>query len=162
MPPFRPTQRLHERRRCIATKAANGTGKSAPHSAGAPFSVAPAPSQKGISMTRYLFAGLAVAGFAALAATSVPARAASITLVNASPASIDRFYVAPCRSRSWGPDLTGARRVPPGTSFTIDVPHGCYDLKVTTHRGRDCIVTGARLFGAKAWTITRAHLRACS
>jgi hypothetical protein len=105
---------------------------------------------------------LAAIAAAALGASAPPAKAASISLVNASPASIDKFYVAPCRSRSWGPDLAGARRVPPGGTFTIDVPHGCYDLKVTTHRGRDCIVAGARLYGARAWTITRARLRDCS
>jgi hypothetical protein len=112
-------------------------------------------------MTRSIIA-LAGVTAAALGALALPAAAASISLVNASPASIDKFYIAPCRSRSWGPDLTGARRVAPGGTFTIDVPHGCYDLKVTTHRGRDCIVTGARLYGTKAWTITRSHLRACS
>jgi hypothetical protein len=112
-------------------------------------------------MTKLSIIGLAVAGVTA-ATLSTPALAAQISLVNASPASIDKFYVAPCRSRSWGPDLTGARRVPPGGTFTVELAHGCYDLKVTTHRGRDCIVPGARLYGTQAWTITRAHLRACS
>ncbi len=108
--------------------------------------------------------GLALVGIAAAISTfSVrPANAAALELINASPATIDKFYVTPCRKRTWGPDLTGNRQVPPGGKFTVDLPHGCYDLKVTTHRGRDCIVAGANLRGVKTWTITRAHLRACS
>jgi hypothetical protein len=115
-------------------------------------------------MPRTSIVALALAGVSAgvLSTTVVPARAAAIELINASPATIDKFYVAPCRSRSWGPDLTGAKQVPPGGKFIVDLPHGCYDLKVTTQRGRDCIVGGARLYGVKAWTITRAHLRECS
>lgn len=115
-------------------------------------------------MARLPITGCMLAGMAAaaLTASAAPAKAAMLELINASPATIDRFYVATCRSRSWGPDLTRARSVPPGGKFVVDLPHGCYDLKVTTHRGRDCIVGGARLFGVKAWTITREHLRACS
>src|SRR5689334_9532688 len=71
------------------------------------------------SMASLPVTGVALVGIGAalLAASGSPAKAATIELINASPATIDRFYVATCRSRHWGPDLTHARSVPPGGKF---------------------------------------------
>jgi hypothetical protein len=90
------------------------------------------------------------------------AQAAVLQLVNASPATIEKFFASPCRRKSWGRDLTGGSAVPPNGSFSVDLPHGCYDLRVVTARGRECIINNAFLRGVKSWTITRQHLRACS
>ena len=112
------------------------------------------------SIQYLVLAGMAVGSLATFSASS--AQAAVLELINASPATIEHFYVTPCRKRTWGADLTGTRAVPPGGTFTIDLPHGCYDLKVTTARGKDCTIANARLRGVKTWTITRSHLRLCS
>src|SRR4051812_43808191 len=100
-------------------------------------------------MAKSPIVGVILAGLSAavVSASTLPANAAAIELINASPATIDKFYVAACGKRSWGPDLTGARQVPPGGKFIVQLTHGCYDLKVRTQRGRECIVPNARIVG---------------
>ena len=83
------------------------------------------------------------------------ADAAQFVLVNASGVTLYELYIAPCGSQHWGPDQLQGVALSSSRRFTIgDIQPGCYDVKVITPFWNECIIAGATLRGATAWTIT--------
>jgi hypothetical protein len=55
----------------------------------------------------------------------------ALDVVNNSSDEIAYLYASPQGSENWGADVLGtANSIPPGTSFTVRVPPGTYDLMV--------------------------------
>ncbi|MEO6393263.1 MAG: hypothetical protein ABIP75_15540 [Pyrinomonadaceae bacterium] len=112
-----------------------------------------------------VLAGAAV--FASTRATSASVRSAMPTefmIVNQTEWTFTHLYISPSRSRKWGPDQLGARRViAPGGSFTINnIPCGLYDVKVIDHDGDECVVQEVPMCRTHThWEVTNELLASC-
>ena len=77
-----------------------------------------------------LFGLLGAAGCPAPAVVPTPTTVA-LEVVNNSSQEIAYLYASPQGSENWGADVLGnANSIPPGTSFTVQLAPGTYDLMV--------------------------------
>jgi hypothetical protein len=109
---------------------------------------------------------LLVAGALILAATVIPASAASqytrtFEVDNRSSYRINHLYVSPSGDRYWGFDRLGSDILYPNYYVSVTVVPGWYDVKLVDQDGDSCVVPNVDFRGGDTWTLTDRVLVAC-
>jgi hypothetical protein len=109
---------------------------------------------------------LLVAGALILAATVIPASAASqytrtFEVDNRSSYRINHLYVSPIGYRYWGFDRLGSDILYPNYYVSVTVVPGWYDVKLVDQDGDSCVVPSVDFRSGDTWTLTDRVLVAC-
>jgi len=98
-----------------------------------------------------------------LTALTAPGWAVELTVINKSDYVIKELYVAPSKSKKWGPEQLREHSIGKDQSFTLrNIPAGVYDLKVVDEDDDSCVASNIT-FGDKdkEWTLTNAIIEQC-
>jgi hypothetical protein len=100
---------------------------------------------------------------AILAGLAAPAWAVDLTVVNKSDYVIKELYVAPSKSKKWGPEQLREHAIGKNQSFTLrNIPVGVYDIKVVDEDDDSCVASNISFSdNDKEWTLTNVIIEQC-